>query len=86
MAKKNFNDMLAQRRAEDLKKDGTETAKELLSARTKGEHKAGYKETTIKLRISAEEKETWQAAARADDYKPLSAFIRDAVNEKIRGK
>lgn len=86
MAKKNFNDMLAQRRAEDLKKDGTETARELLSAKTKGEHKEGYKETTIKIRITAAEKEAWQNAARADDYKPLSAFIREAVNEKIRGK
>lgn len=83
MAKKNFNDMLAQRRAEDPKKDGTESARELLSARTRGEHKDGYKETTIKLRITAEEKEAWQAAARALNYKPLSAFIRDIVNEKV---
>jgi len=83
MAKKNFNDLLEERRAEERKKNGTETAKELLSAKTKGEHREGYKETTFKIRLRAEEKELWQEAAKADNYKPLSVFIREAVNEKI---
>lgn len=48
------------------------------------EHKEGYKETTIRLRITAEEKKLWQECAKKQNFKPLSAFIRDNVNYNIR--
>lgn len=83
MAKKRFNDLLEERRAKDRKTDGTESAKDFLSSKTKGEHKDGYKETTIKLRITEEEKALWQQKAKEQNNKPLSAFIRDNVNYNI---
>ena len=83
MAKKNFKEQLqAQREAEkEARKDTVkDVAKGMLSDITKGEHRNGYKETTIKLRITEQEKEAWKQYAKGQ---PLSAFIRDSINYNI---
>lgn len=84
MANKKINSLLEERRAKDRankgKTDGTASAESFLSDQIKGTHKDGYKETTIKLRITEQEKELWKQQAKG---KPLSAFIRDNVNYNI---
>ena len=81
MAKK-FNEQFKQREQKKTA-DVTATAKGMLSNTTTGEHKEGYKDVFIKLRITAEEKELWQAKAKEQYDKPLSAFIRENVNYNI---
>lgn len=83
MAKKKFNELLEERKTKEKKEAGYKTAEELLSSKTKGIHKDGYKETTIKLRITEQEKALWQQKAKEQNNKPLSAFIRDNVNYNI---
>lgn len=82
MAKKNFKDLY--RPNTEIKTDGTETAKARLSPQAKGEHKDGYKDVVIRLRITAEEKDRWQQKAKEQNNKPLSAFIRDSVEQQIK--
>ena len=80
MASKKFTDRLKEQRTAE-KKINTEiveeTAKNLMGKENAGE----YKETTIKLRITTQEKELWKEYAKGQ---PLSAFIRDNVNYNIK--
>ncbi len=84
MAKKDLLTSIREQRNND-KTDGRQTAKNRLSKQTTGEHKEGYKETTIKLRITAEEKARWQQKAKEQSNKPLSAFIREVMNNYLEG-
>lgn len=82
MAKKNFKDLYTPNT--EIKNDGRDTTMARLSPQTRGEHKDGYKDVVIRLRITAEEKDRWQQKAKEQNNKPLSAFIRDIVEQHIK--
>lgn len=80
MAKKNFNELLQQKREAENKIDVKETAKGMLSKATTGEKIT--KNVFIKMRATEEERERWNEYAKSQN-RTLTDIIREMLNERI---